>query len=669
MKKHIGLITENKSAIKEYVMQLNSVFGDTVSVSASVVDECISYDFKKETILLTSAYSSADFFELKKTHFFKGKTIIPINLSLKRKPLLRLNTYSKGTKALLVNVSKLMAEETITQLYQAGYSNIEFIAYYPGCELREPVELAVTPDEAEYVPEGVAEVIDIGPRQIDIMTIVELAAKLNCEYILETNRFFSFFERQMSTSTGFSILMEQNQTFNQKLSTIIQMFNGGIIGINPSYEVFDCNYTAASMLGKKRSDILSTNASLFFSMSALEKCRTQQVAVKTKTKAENERQLDVTLIPIIRGMRYFGAYAAIAYSTDEKKSKEACSFDRKGHVAKYRFSDICGNSREIKQTIELAKKMARTDSSVLITGESGTGKELFAHAIHNNSARAEGPFIAINCAALPENLLESELFGYDDGAFTGARKGGKTGLLELANNGSVFLDEIEGMAPSTQLKLLRVIQEREIMRIGGDRIIPINVRIISASNQELLPLIETGGFRHDLFYRVSTLPLDLPPLRRRKEDILILIEEFKKDLNIVFTLTEEAKTMLINYRWPGNIRELRNCVEYLGCHSVPVIEAENLPFTIRGETSGKRAECGRVHSIETQILAVLAENSCGRKLLREELLKYGITVTEGQLRGKLRELKDMGFIVSETGRGGSKITDRGIEEYNKRINI
>lgn len=371
--------------------------------------------------------------------------------------------------------------------------------------------------------------------------------------------------------------------------------------------------------------------------------------------------------PVTLGTQYLGAYATLLPADPDTRSGRVSAASQKGHAAKYRFCDICGTSPQITQTVELARKMARTESSVLITGESGTGKELFAHAIHSNSPRSEAPFVAINCAALPDSLLESELFGYEDGAFTGARKGGKAGLFELANTGSIFLDEIEGMAPSTQLKLLRVIQEREMMRVGGDRVIPIDVRIISASNQDLIPLMECGKFRSDLFYRVSTLPLNLPPLRQRKEDILPLIEEFKSSLHLTFVLTEEAKALLLRYGWPGNIRELRNCVEYMGCQNLPVIEPENLPFPLRSAASGPLLGTDAARLVQTELLRILSTGARGRKQLLQALSKTGLSVTEGQLRRELEQMKAQGYITSTTGRGGSSLTKAGLVELENRL--
>ncbi len=209
---------------------------------------------------------------------------------------------------------------------------------------------------------------------------------------------------------------------------------------------------------------------------------------------------------------------------------------------------------------------AEVDSTVLIMGETGTGKELFAQSIHNYSLRADKPFVAVNCAALPENLLESELFGYVEGAFTGARKGGKTGLFELAHGGTVFLDEISEMTPNLQARFLRVLQEKEVVRIGDDKIIPVDVRVIAATNRDLYEYVDEGKFREDLFYRLCVLRLDIPPLRERKDDIyelvLFFLELKSKTLNKKTPkLSQNIIEKLVNYDWPGNVRQLENLIE------------------------------------------------------------------------------------------------------------
>ncbi|ACB85728.1 sigma-54 interaction domain-containing protein [Natranaerobius thermophilus] len=239
---------------------------------------------------------------------------------------------------------------------------------------------------------------------------------------------------------------------------------------------------------------------------------------------------------------------------------------KKYQTAKYNFTDIIGESQQMRKAKELGEAAASSDSSVLICGETGTGKELFAQSIHNASYRCSKPFIAINCAALPPSLIESNLFGYVEGAFTGAKKGGATGVFEKANNGTLFLDEISEMDLDLQSKLLRVLQEKEVTRIGGRKVIPLNLRIIAATNRNLEDMIQKGQFRRDLFFRLNVIEVKLPPLRDMKEDIPLLVNETIIKMNSIFGkaikgVDKEALEMLINYDWPGNVRELYNCIE------------------------------------------------------------------------------------------------------------
>lgn len=249
----------------------------------------------------------------------------------------------------------------------------------------------------------------------------------------------------------------------------------------------------------------------------------------------------------------------------EQKIKS--KFLEKGLVAKYHFSDILGESEAMKRVREYAKKFAMNSSNVLIYGESGTGKELFAQSIHNHSARQNGPFVAVNCGALPDELLESELFGYVEGAFTGASRNGKTGLVESASKGTIFLDEISEMNLKGQVRLLRVLEERALTRVGDDRVIPVDVRIIAASNKDLIRLVEEGKFREDLYYRLNVLMLKIPPLRERGNDVLLLTERFLADFGRKnkkqVELSGEAKRIVAGYPWRGNVRQLRNFCERL----------------------------------------------------------------------------------------------------------
>jgi transcriptional regulator with PAS, ATPase and Fis domain len=264
--------------------------------------------------------------------------------------------------------------------------------------------------------------------------------------------------------------------------------------------------------------------------------------------------------------------------------------------AKYLFSNIIGESERIEFVIKLAKKYAACNSPVLITGESGTGKEIFAHAIHQASPRRSGPFIIINCPSIPEELLESELFGYGPGAFSGALKGGKAGKFEIANNGTIFLDEISSLSPQIQPKLLRVLQDHKIERVGDNKQIHIDFRVLAATNRDLSVLVANGSFREDLFYRLSVLNVCLPPLRERKEDIKPLCEHFLRSLRrenglMVREIDRKVLDIFHNWSWPGNIRELRNVLEAAAASAdTEILKVENLPEHLIADTLKSKNE-------------------------------------------------------------------------------
>ncbi|MEQ8237330.1 MAG: sigma 54-interacting transcriptional regulator [Syntrophomonadaceae bacterium] len=291
------------------------------------------------------------------------------------------------------------------------------------------------------------------------------------------------------------------------------------------------------------------------------------------------RDTIVTRLPIIKNGEIVGAIgkslfldmsgAKILVKKLQETEQELSVYKdevRRIYSAQWQFPDLIGQHPDFLAMKAMATHVAKTNSTLLITGESGTGKELFAQAIHNASERQSGPFIRVNCAALPDNLLESELFGYEDGAFTGARKGGKQGKFELAKGGTIFLDEIGDMPLSMQTKILSVLQERTVERIGGTVPTPLNVRVVAASNRPLEDMIKKGNFREDLYYRLNVVRLELPPLRRRKCDIPLIAASMIARINerlstSVKGISEDARIMLQNYSWPGNVRELENLLE------------------------------------------------------------------------------------------------------------
>ena len=292
-------------------------------------------------------------------------------------------------------------------------------------------------------------------------------------------------------------------------------------------------------------------------------------------------------------------------------------------AARYTFNDIIGESKAIRSVVRKAEKIADSPSTVLILGESGTGKEMFAHAIHKASDRCDGPFVAINCAAIPKDLIQSELFGYEPGAFTGARRDGRAGKFEVAHGGTLFLDEIGNMPLEMQSNLLRVIEERAVVRVGGSRVIPVDVRLIAATHCDLLSEAEKGQFRRDLYYRLSVIPLTLPPLRDRLEDVIPLAEHHARRLDIklrkrISGINRDVLNALEAYTWPGNVRELVNVLEQAVIMAPgSVIAIEHIPQSVCGPRPTQQAPEILVHPrAEDASLAALEKVAIERAILR-----------------------------------------------------
>ncbi len=356
----------------------------------------------------------------------------------------------------------------------------------------------------------------------------------------------------------------------QKLQVILDSAHEGIIAVDDTGIINAFNPQAQKLFQVERQEVMGHPI--------MEIIPNTQLIHTLDTKKEDigsiqnigETKIATNRVPIIVNGQLRGAVATFQDVTriQELEQKIRQQIYEKGLTAQYTLDDIIGQSARIQQCKELSRKYGRVDSTVLIRGESGTGKELFAQGIHNSSERKMGPFVAINCAALPTNLLESELFGYEEGTFTGAKRGGKVGLFELAHNGTIFLDEIGEMELSLQARLLRVIQEKQVMRLGGRKVIPVDVRILAATNRDLKYEVKKGNFRQDLFYRLSVLTLEIPPLRERGDDLRLLFDfllkkkcqEFRET---VLQIDEKVLQPLLNYSWPGNVRELENIVEKL----------------------------------------------------------------------------------------------------------
>lgn len=371
-----------------------------------------------------------------------------------------------------------------------------------------------------------------------------------------------------------AILAEHKKT--DFLNTIFNAVSEAIISISRDLIIEQVNGKTEAIFGLPVSHILGKPVQQFFNEFEAETLRSVSVTgedIIGEVWIYKNRQYAVRIVPIRRDQAIQGLLLTMNEVQELQAMEQSVrlNLQKKGNHAKYTFSDIKGSSEAIRDAVNIAHRFAPMRSNVLIIGETGTGKELFAQSIHNASMEQSGPFVAVNCGAIPEELVESELFGYTAGSFTGAQKGGKAGLFELAHNGTIFLDEISEMPLSSQVKLLRVIQERQVRRVGSDTVIPINVRIIAACNVNLLDKVRQGAFRQDLYYRLSILVIHLPPLRNRAGDISalasIFLEQYCRQFYKNCILSPAACRKLESYHWEGNIRQLRNFCERLAAVS------------------------------------------------------------------------------------------------------
>lgn len=377
----------------------------------------------------------------------------------------------------------------------------------------------------------------------------------------------------------------------KKLETLIDTLDKGMIlmdraGVIEKYnkrfmELFEL---AGDIYGRNIADVLA------FMKDSLTNIKSLEGEMISFTYSKNAMNGFYNVSPIYMDENVMGY--VLDFTDSKQAMKSYCQMA--GVDYEIKMDDIIGSSEEMTRIKAISTLAAKSPSTVLITGESGTGKEMFARAIHSSSQRRSQPFVAVNCAAIPENLLESELFGYEEGSFTGAKKGGKLGKFQLADNGTIFLDEIGDMSLHLQVKLLRVIQERVVERIGSSRGTKIDVKIICATNKDLFSMVREGTFREDLYYRLNVIPIHIPPLRQRKDDIEKLLGSMFKIYSKRFgrsqiELSGDAKELLLNYSWPGNVRELQNAVEYaINVAKTQVIGSLDLPSKV---TSEENHEC------------------------------------------------------------------------------
>lgn len=681
MPKKIVLVTEAHSTMEVYKKWLGEFFGEWIRLECFSVEEgnfdrmSLDADLYLVTATSTNAYSQVV------SIIPQGRQVVAAAVTFRRKTVEMLRAIPRGTRALMVNQSVQMAIESIAELNRLGVTQVEFIPAYPGFACPPDVRVAITPGEARYVPRGMERVIDLGDRVFTADTLIAIALKLGFTWFPGSPVYRNHVETLADQGHSLAALWNDSLRAENYLDILMGALAIGIIGVDVEDRVFAVNWVAEEMLHLSRgsaigSPLSAVSRELFGHLEG--ENRRQKISRLIKLE---DTYINLSTAPADWLGEPVGCFIMLQRFTEEENRQNQFRlqlYDR-GYKSKYTFADIEARCPAMVHAKDVACKMARTDSSILLTGESGTGKELFAHSIHHASRRREMPFVAINCAALSESLLESELFGYSEGAFTGAKKGGRPGLFEYAHRGTLFLDEIEGMSPNLQVKLLRVLQEKEVMRVGGDRIITIDVRIVAATNEDILERVRAGTFRKDLYYRLNTLPIQIPPLRERGDDIFLIMESMMRKRGISFTLSPQARAVFRGYSWDGNVRELANLVEYLAFTGKETVEVWDLPAHMtagreeRRETpSGDapsspreaylRAARGREEPFSV-VLDLLAQSpgGMGRGTICSRAGEQGVRITDQEARGILETLSRLGLVTVSRGRGGSRLTREGLE--------
>lgn len=690
-KKKVIIACTRRRVSEDIRTQLEEMLGGYAEVGMLLISQEVSCRIRCDLVIAISEEIANQV-----APFLIGDTeIIVLHLTIQRSMYDRLRETEGEDRAIVVNNTRELALETVALLYALDVKNIELFPYYPGCEEEYPdIRLAITPNEFAPIPSYIEKVVDIGERCMDPLTLIEVFSRLDCLNADSMEKIFVYGRNVISVNRGITELTRNGHDFGFGERQLFECFDDAVLLLDEGGNVSMLNSSAQELFGKPYAYLLHKNI-----VELMPELPSPEGEIHNKPVSFAGRRCLAT-------WRFFsgrteGSSVLLLKSIDGLRNLYArYGRENKNEALKYSFDDIIGTSGAMRAAKEKARRFASTDFPVLIQGESGTGKELFAQAIHQASGRKNGPFIAFNCAALTDSLLESELFGYNEGAFTGANKKGRAGFFEMASGGTLFMDEIGDVSLNMQAKILRVLQEQEVVRVGGSQAVPVDVRIISATNQNLQQFVREKKFRLDLFYRLNTLILQAVPLRERPKDILDMLPVFFKKNHIKKNIDREAMDFMLRYPWPGNVRELQNCVSYLSIVEQDTIGIEDFPEYMRQEQEEEHGacpygtdamrqgepawsppgvRCGDLicnpaaeleRTVEQLILAELYRckkegEKTGRKRLAEVLKSQGEMISEAEIRVYLNQLRLQGLIEIQKGRGGTKLTAKGMENISR----
>lgn len=542
-------------------------------------------------------------------------------------------------EVLFVNDSKASTYEALSSLKDIGVKHLKFIPYYPEKPgIIDKFKIAITPGEVDKVPPFVEKIYDIGSRLIETETLMLILNQLDL------------------------LSLNTNRISNKFLNKIVKLNEEKYKNLNKEKEKLDSLYNLIGTLGKNYVLFYKDKFKDFSLENDIIKDMNLEIKYKESEKYLKQKDImeflkeknDLVKIILMENNKFILEKSKFQDFTyiNIKREKKGSESNFKG---KYLLKDIIGESQKIMELKNKIEKLAKTEMTVLLEGETGTGKELFASAIHNSSPRKNKPFIPINFSSLNETIIESELFGYEKGAFTGASTSGKKGFFELAEGGTIFLDEIGDISPKIQSRLLRVLEEKEVVRLGGEKIIPIDIRIIAATNKDIYQMCQENKFRKDLYYRLRNGYLRIPPLRERKEDIETIIEDFlMKNAYENYIISKEAMNFLKNYIWEGNVRELLNTISYaivLSEYNTITLETLLKNDFLRDKIKAKeKIKLKKINKkqIKKDIIYIIKEAyennySIGRIKIFKKLSKT-YDISEYRVRKLIEELKEEGKI-------------------------